>query len=615
MVPDCTLLEIDLSTGKIRTFSPDRSFRTGFIGGTGFGARLLYDRLQPGVDPLTADNLLMFLTGPFAGTKVPCSGRTSVVTKSPLTGLWGESDVGGTFGRQLRLSGVDGLIITGNAKRPCVLIVVDGSASLCNAEDLWGKDSYETHELLCRQYGKGLSSMCIGTAGEKQVLLSGIVNDGKDARMAARGGPGAVMGSKLLKAVAVPEAPAGSLGEVHKPKIFDREGLHASVKKTVREIVSLSAELKRLGTSGGVVACHDLEDFPLKNWQERSWDTIENISGSRLAETVLTGRYHCAGCPIGCGRIVHVKEGPYRTPVQAGGPEYESMGSLGGNLLVSDLNAVSKANDLCNRYGIDTISVGQVIGFAFDAFERGYIGRDDTGGVEFTWGSGDALIHCVEIIGERRGLGEILGQGVRRAYEILRIDDPGLENHVKGMELPSHDPRAFVSLALGYATSPRGACHLQAYSHGLEAWTPQPELGFPDIVDRFSLERKAELTARMQDLMCVFDSLKLCKFILSPSLSVGRISEWFALVTGEVFSREEILRTGERIFNLKRLFNLREGITGKDDSLPVRVATGPGGTHIKELLQEYYRIRGWDRNGRPRNETLVRLGIPHRREE
>lgn len=604
MVPDCNLLEIDLSTGKISTYSPDRSFRITFIGGTGFGARFLYDRLEPHAEPLGADNLLMFLAGPFAGTKIPCSGRTSVVTKSPLTGLWGESDVGGTFGRALKLSGVDGLIITGKAKRPCSIIVRDGGAELVEADYLWGRDSYETHELLCERYGSKLSSMCIGTAGEKQVLLSGIVSDGKDARIAARGGPGAVMGSKLLKAVAVQVA-----GKVYRPHIFDRQGLDASVKETVPEIVSLSAELKRLGTSGGVVTCHDLGDFPLKNWQERSWEEIEHLSGSRLAETVLTGRYHCAGCPIGCGRVVRINEGPYQTTVQAGGPEYETMGSLGGNLLVSDLKAVSKANDLCNRYGIDTISAGQVIGFAFEAFERGYIGRVDTEGVDLLWGSGDALIHCVEMIGEQKALGTTLGQGVRRACNILGIDDPQLRNHVKGMELPSHDPRAFVSLALGYATSPRGACHLQAFSHGLEAWTPQPELGFPEIVDRFSLERKAELTARMQNLMCMFDSLKLCKFILSPSLSVARIGEWLGMVTGEQFSGDDVLLAGERVFNLKRLFNIREGITGKDDSLPPRVATGSGGEHLDELLQEYYRIRGWDARGRPRNETLDRLGI------
>jgi aldehyde:ferredoxin oxidoreductase len=258
---------------------------------------------------------------------------------------------------------------------------------------------------------------------------------------------------------------------------------------------------------------------------------------------------------------------------------------------------------------MDTISVGQVIGFAFEAFELGYITREDSGGLDLSWGNGETVVRLTEMIGEREGIGHILGRGIKRACSDLSIDDSRLHLHVKGMELPSHDPRAFVSVALGYATSPRGACHLQAFSHGVEAWHPLPELGFPEVTDRFSLDRKAELTAVMQNLMCIFDSLKLCKFLLSSGVSIATMVDWLNLVTGWDYDLNGLLMAGERIFTIKRLFNLREGGSAADDTLPVRVRSGPGGEHLEELLLSYYRFRGWSEAGVPTTDRLQRIGL------
>jgi aldehyde:ferredoxin oxidoreductase len=578
------LLEVDLSAGKTSTRILEEQTLKQYLGGTGLGAALLFDELEAGADPLGEDNILMFLAGPFAGTRVPCGDRTSVVCKSPLTGIWADSDVGGRFAGTLRSSGYDGILVRGRAESPVYLHVEEERAIIRSAGRLWGQDSYRTDELLRGRHGSRLSTMAIGPAGENQVLLSSIVSDGKDARVAARCGVGAVMGSKLLKAVAVERGRRQVL-------IYDEEGLRESVRKAVRLMTELSESLRELGTSGSVEECHRLGDFPIKNWQLREWPRAANLDGAKLAATILRARYHCARCPIGCGRVVRVSQGEFRTPQAAGGPEYETMGSLGGNLMIDNIEAVALANDLCNRYGLDTISIGQAVGLAYESFDRGYLGRNDVDGLQPVWGDPRPLISLVRLIGERRGFGAVLGQGVRRACRQIASGAQELSLEVKGLELPSHDPRAFASIALGYATSPRGACHLQAYSHGLEAWLAMPELGFPEIMDRFSIERKAEMTARMQDLMSVFDSLKMCKFVLYAGINIRTLVEWLNLVTGWGFDQAELMRAGEKIFSLKRSFNRREGLSREQDRLPGRFIDGPIGKQLPRMLEEYYRIR------------------------
>ena len=579
------LLEVDLSTGKIATRGLDRQSLQLTVGGTGLGARILLDELAPGIDPRAEEAVLLLLAGPFAATRVPCGDRTSVVCKSPLTGIWAESDVGGRFAGHMRSSGFDGIVIRGRSDKPVFLEISEGAAQIRSADSLWGLDTYRTHEMLEREAGARISSMAIGPAGERQVLLASIVSDGNDARVAARCGVGAVMGSKMLKAVVARRG--GRQVPVHDP-----EGLRKSLQQTVRRMTELSESLREFGTSSGVEDCHALGDFPIKNWQLRQWDRAGNLSGTVLARTILKRRYHCARCPIGCGRVVQVEEGPFRTPAPGGGPEYETLGSLGGNLMVDNIQAVALANDLCNRYGMDTISVGQVIGLAYESFQRGYLKEGDFDGLRPRWGDPEPMITLIRLIGEKRGIGAQLGLGVRRACVALARGDPELDLQVKGLEIPSHDPRAFASIALGYATSPRGACHLQAYSHGVEAWLAMPELGFPEILDRFSAERKAELCVKMQDLMSLFDSLKMCKFVLYAGVTIQRLVEWLDRVTGWGFDQAQLLEAGRRIFELKLSFNRREGLSREEDRIPRRLSRGEIGSQLPRMLGEYYRIRG-----------------------
>ena len=578
------LLEVDLGTHEISDLELDEQTLQQTIGGTGLAGRILWEEMAGGTDPLAEEAVLLILAGPFAGTRVPCADRTSIVCKSPLTGIWAESDVGGKFAGVLRSCGYDGLLIRGRADAPVFLEISEDAAHIRSAESLWGRDTYRTHEILERRLGPRISTLAIGPAGERQVLLASIVSDGQDARVAARCGVGAVMGSKKLKAVVV--LPGGRSVPLHDPG-----GLRESVRQMVRTMTELSGSMREHGTASGVEDCHALGDFPIKNWQLRQWERVGNLSGSALARTVLKGRYHCARCPIGCGRVVQVERGSHRTPVPAGGPEYETLGSLGGNLLIDDIEAVTLANDLCNRYGMDTISVGQVIGLVYESFERGYLKEADLDGLCPRWGETEAMLGLVRRIGEKRGIGALLARGIRRAYAVIAPSDPDLDLQVKGLEIPSHDPRAFASIALGYATSPRGACHLQAYSHGVEAWLAMPELGFPEILDRFTAQRKAELCVKMQDLMSLFDSLKICKFVLYAGVTIGTLVEWFDRVTGWGFDKEQFLATGRRIFDSKLRFNRREGVSREEDRIPRRLSRGEIGTQLPRMLSEYHGMR------------------------
>ncbi|MCF7791472.1 MAG: aldehyde ferredoxin oxidoreductase family protein [Victivallales bacterium] len=598
------LLEVDLTSNKIekREFSEDVYKR--YIGGTGIGAYILNKEMPRGADALDVDNILMFLVGPFAGTVVPCSGRTSVVSKSPLTSGWCEADVGGKFGDFLKKSGYDGLIVKGRAESRSYINIDGDNVEIRNAENIWGEDSYKADEILRENTENKISTMGIGGAGELLSPLAAIVSDGKDARVAGRCGMGAVMGAKNLKIVVCCQGKKSV-------NLYDEKALKISVKESMKKLSSVAAEFKAYGTSGTLDVCHDIGDMPVRNWQDRKWDDekVHHLTGQNIAETVLKSNYHCSKCPFGCGRVVQVEKGKYKTDIPAGGPEYETLGTMGTSTLVDDIEAVTKANDLCNRYGMDTISVGQVISFAFEAYEKGYITKEDTGGLELTWGNGDTLVALTDLIGKREGIGNVLSKGVRAANRELAGGNRELDIHVKGLEFPAHDPRAFVSVALGFATSPRGACHLQAFSHGLETtWGCAPELGFKEpLDDMISTGRKAELTVKMQNLMSLFDSVKICKFAFSYNVTITKIVEWLNCITGWDLTVEEFLKTGERIFNLKTLFNRREGLTKKDDILPVRFLKSD--YDFIGLLEEYYVLRGWDKNGNPTETTLQKLGL------
>lgn len=600
---------IDLTSRKVEEKELTPSEARKFIGGSGLGAYYLASgSKQVGLDPYSPENPLIITVGPYTDTSVPCSGRHAVVTRSPLTGIFAESDIGGSWGVTFKRTGHDGLIVKGAADSPVYILVEEDTITIHDAGQYWGQDTFRTYEELKKATGGEVT--CIGPAGEKLVRYASIMSDGKDARAAGRCGVGAVMGSKKLKAIVA----KGN----KRMAVADREALLRSVKSLIPQIRQGNAGMTRFGTSGGVITHESYGNFPLQNWLLGRWpEGVAKISGPRMEQTILVGRYYCKGCVIGCGRKIFIKEGKY-AGVEGAGPEYETLGCLGGMCLIDDLEAIAYANELCNRYGIDTISTGNAIAFAMEAFEKGLINERDTGGIKLNWGNAEAMIEMVRQIGERVGLGKLLGEGVKRAAEAIGGLAWEFAHHVKGLEFPAHDPRAFNGVALAYATSNRGACHLQAFTHPFERVVKIPELGYEEPHNRLAVEGKGEFVAKLQNLMSMVDSLKICKFVFNGGIQVSHLTSWLNSITGWDMSPEEFMETGERLFTLKRMFNVRYcGISRKDDTLPPRSLThkrrGEGVTvnlpPLGRMLSEYYEYRGWDEMGIPTREKLETLGI------
>jgi len=602
------VLRVDLTTREVKVEPVDEKLAREYLGGSGFGARYLYDETGPETDPLGPDNILCFMTGPFTGTAAPASGRHAVVAKSPLTGIWAESDVGGKWGQTLKRTGYDGVIFRGASDTPVYVYINEDTVEIRDAGHLWGMDTYDADEVLKKETDPRSVCAIIGPAGEKLVKISSIMHDGKDARAAGRCGLGAVMGSKKLKAVVV----NGS----KRPPIYDAEGLRNLVKELAPGIRKNTAKLTEYGTAASVAPNEVVGDLPIKNWQLGNWEPAPEIGGEAMARTILTGKYFCGSCITGCGREVEVSSGPY-APVKGAGPEYETLGMLGSNCMVSDLAAIAKACELCNRLGLDTISTGAAIAFAMEAYERGLISDKDTEGLALLWGSSEALVEMVRRIAERKGIGDLLAEGTRFASERLGGVAPEFAVHVKGLDLPAHDPRCYSSLAVGYATANRGACHLQGFSYGFERAVTMPELGFNEVFNRHETEGKGKLAALAQDLMAVLDSLKMCKFMLYGGVKLTHIAQMINYVTGWDMSVEEIMRAGDRQTCLKRMYNARCGISRKDDILPPRIlarSRGTGGSadylpNLGKMLDEYYRFREWTEFGIPSEEKLKSLGL------
>jgi aldehyde:ferredoxin oxidoreductase len=604
------LLHVNLSNSKVHVENLNEEWARQFIGGSGLGAKFLYEMTDERTDPLSPENPLIFMTGPFTGTSVPLSGRHAVVCRSPLTGIFGESDVGGSWGANLKRAGFDGIIVTGRSERPVYLWLHDGRWEIRDASHLWGKDTYEIDPILKGETHEKAVVSTIGQAGENLIFLAAIMTDGKDGRAAGRCGMGAVMGSKNLKAIVV--YGTGNVS-VHDPESVAR------LPKDYAPLINKNAEnFRKYGTSGGLSAFEAMGTLPLQNWKfvGRWEESAEKINGFTMSETVLTGRYYCDACILGCGRKVKVEKGPY-AGVEGAGPEYETLGLLGSSCLVDDLEALCFANELCNRFGLDTISTGGAIAFGMEAYEKGLIDREDTGGIELQWGNAEALIGMIRMIAQKKGIGETLGKGVKRASEELGKNSVEFAMHVKGLELPAHDPRGYNAGAVAFATSARGACHLSGLSHTYERLLKSPEIGVPEVLDRFKVEGKGILAAKTQNVMGMMDSLKLCKFILFGGVTLTDIVKWYRDVTGREMTIDEFVKTGERIFNLKRLYNVRLGISRKDDFLPFRSLTfkrmGKGLTPnlppLGQMLGEYYEYRGWSEDGIPTPEKIRDLGL------
>jgi aldehyde:ferredoxin oxidoreductase len=605
-----SVLHVDLSRLVAEPRELNRDTALAFIGGSGLAAKILYDETDGSTDPLGPENVLIFMTGPYAGTRALSSSRHVVVAKSPLTGLFGEANSGGSWAEALKLSGCDGLVITGRAAAPTYLWIHDGEVVFRPAAHIWGQDTFATDTAVKAETAETAVVACIGPAGERLIPFSVILNDGVHARTASRCGLGAVMGSKNLKAIAV----AGTL----KFPIYDSEGLARSVRAVAKEVVTATVGLKAFGTGGALAGSEARGGLPVKNWgYPGRWEEgADKITGVTVLQTYKSGNYHCKRCIISCGQKVKVPGGPSEGEELAF-PEYESLALLGSNCLVDDPVALIRANDLCNRYGLDTMSTGGVIAFGMEAFERGLIGPQDTGGIDLRWGSAEALIQTIHSIARQTGIGTLLGRGTRAAAAALGKNAEEFAIHVKGLEFPAHDPRAYNAGGVNLATSSIGASHQAGFSHAFERNLSAPEIGIPRPVDPFEVEGKGVLAAKTQDYMGMVDSLITCKFVMFGGVGISAMIDWYQRITGVSMNVDEFMRTGERIFNIKRLYNTRCGVSRKDDTLPPRILTwaktgeehSPNLPHLGKMLCEYYRYRGWSEDGIPTPERLESLEI------
>ena len=603
------LLVVDLTSGELKEEPLDDNLAHDFVGGAGYAARYLYDELGPDTDPLGPENTLMFMTGPLVGTRAPSCGRHEVCALSPLTGIWGESNSGGFWGAELKFSGYDGIVVRGRSSKPVWLSVIEGHPpALHDASDLWGLDTYETQQRLRDELGDDkLRVASIGPAGENQVLYAAIMND--HGRAAGRTGMGAVMGSKNLKAIAL-------RGRQRVP-LAETETFSQTAKQAVRIVKDdISTQVYRqMGTASFVDMSIMWGNLPNKYWTEPPFEEATNLSGVSMMETILTRPVACYGCLVACGRQVSLKDSPYAVEV-VDGPEYETIGTLGSLLGVSDLPGVAYANHLCNRYGLDTVSAGSSIALAYLLYDRGFITAADSGGLPLQWGNIETAQTLLEMIARREGFGDALAEGAKRLAARYGAED--LAVHVNGLELPAHDPRALSGMAVVYATSPRGACHMQGDMYIIDMGLTLSEVGiFPG--GRFKTRSKSKTVRRLQDWRTLYNSAIMCTFV-NPTVPI--LTQLLSAATG--WSSDIVCwhRTGERIFNLKRAFNNRLGVRRGNDRLPQMVLVPMSGgsmgrtPRMHKLLEEYYTYREWDwETGKPSRDKLISLGLPDIAEE
>ena len=582
------ILEIDLTTQTHKSYPLDMEMAKQFIGGRGLGVRLLWDLVGPEVDPLSPENVLIFTNGPLTATGYQTSNRFSVSTKSPLTGTVLDANSGGYWGMQFKKTGFDVLIVRGKAQKPIWIEIKNSEITFHDASELWGMRVFELTEKLGQDNNKR-NVLCIGPAGENLSRLAAIMNDRE--RAMARGGPGAVMGSKNLKAIVVEGT--------ERPEIMDQERFKFLLYETRKLLAAsplTSQALPEFGTIMLMNIMNNVGALATRNHQQTQFEGAEAISGETLSETYLVKNAACWACPIGCTRISKTEK------VEGEGPEFESAWAFGAQCGIDDLAAIIEANSLCNDLGLDTISAGSTIACAMELSEKGYLDSD------LRFGQADALARCVEDMAYRRDLGAELTEGSLRLA--TKYGHPELSMTAKGMEMPAYDPRGLQGQGLLYATSNRGGCHMRGNMIGLEV------LGLPKLIDRFQVQGKSSFVILNQNSNAAIDSLVVCKFT-----NMGVADEYFArilgAVTGVQYDTGDLVKTGERVWNLERLYNNREGFTSKDDSLPPRLLTeaptdGPSKGWVSQLepmLKEYYRSRGWDQNGVPTPKKLAELGL------
>jgi len=593
------ILRINLTNGTIKKEVLDQAEARKYLGARGLGTRLWIKDVDPKVEPLSAENNLIFMTGPLTGTLATNGGRYNVVCKAPLTGAMAASNSGGYWGPELKYAGYDGIIFEGKAEKPIYVWINDHQVEIRCAEHLWGKDVIETTDTLRAETDFDAKVACIGPAGENLVKFACIIND--YTRAAGRSGVGAVMGFKNLKAVVV----KGS-GAV---RVADPDGFLEALTKARQMVRSHPVTGTGLGLYGTEILINILDQtgaLPVNNFRDSgTFPNADATSGETLAKTYLVRNKGCMGCAIGCGRIVNVPDGPFKGFGE--GPEYEAGWSYGADCGVDNLAAIIKANNYCNELGMDPITMGATIACAMELFEIGAISEKETGRA-LRFGDAEAIVELTRQTAYREGFGNELAEGSYRLA--TKFGHPELSMSVKKQELPAYDPRGVQGIGLNYATSNRGGCHVRGYMTSPEV------LGIPEKLDNLAVEGKAGWTKIFQDLTAAVDSSGICLF-LTFAIGAPEVAAQLSTATGVEYTVDDVLKIGERIWNMERLFNLANGFTKDDDTLPPRllkepIKVGPlkGSVHrLSEMLPEYYKVRGWDEDGRPTPEKLEELGL------
>lgn len=593
------VLRVNLSTGRISTEALDPGVARDYIGARGLGTKFMLDEVDPKVDPLSPENKLIFAPGPLTGSYAPSAGRYTVVTKGALTGAIASANSGGVWGPELKFAGYDALICEGAAPKPVYLWIRDQTVEIRDASHLWGKTVPETSDAIRAETDDDAKIACIGPGGENKVLFASIMNDLH--RAAGRSGVGAVMGSKNLKAVAVVGSGAVTCAD---PVTFQRAVMDARDKIQKHPVGGTG--LRLYGTDVLTNILNQIGAYPTKNFQGAQFAQADKLGGESLAATLLQRPKGCFACVISCGRVTKVTNKKYAG--EGEGPEYETAWGFGGDCYVDDLDAVTKANYLCNEFGLDTITMAATVACAMELYEMGLISQKDTGGIALDWGNAEAMVEVTRLTCVGEGFGKKLAVGSYRLAE--SYGHPELSMSVKKQEIPAYDARAIQGIGLNYATANCGAAHVRGY-------TISPEvLGTPMKVDKDAIEGKPALVILFQNLTAALDSTGSCLFA-TFGIGADELAEMLSAVTGVEYKTADFMKCGDRIWNLERQWNLRAGLTAKDDSLPPRllkepIKTGPSKgmvSRLPEMLPVYYKLRGWDKNGLPTPAKLGELGL------
>lgn len=605
------ILRVNLSNGLIREERVDESFFKKYVGGVGIAAKIILNEVGPDVEPFSPDNVIVIGVGPFQGTKVPGSGRWIVASKSPLTGVWADSCAGGNLGPEFKRTGFDAVIIKGKASLPVYLWINDERVEIRDASKIWGKKTSETDKEIKKDLGEPKAKIaCIGPGGEKLIRFAGVVNE---HGIAGRCGLGAVFGSKNLKAIAV-------IG-TKQVEIAEPEELNKFCKILSKKYYNATVNtMHKYGTTASLKKYYDRGYGLTKNWREWIFEGVDKIDGKHFLDITIKP-IACTYCPIACHRRTKVTQ-PEKYAYEGYGPEYETISMLGWLNKISDAKAIGYMGYLCDEYGIDTMTTGSLIAFVTECYEKGWITKKDLKGIEPHWGNADSAIALIHKIVKREGFGGILAEGVVKAAEYVGHDASKIIVHCKGLDYPAHDPRSFFPAVINYATGVRGACHQRGFVTWHASGVLIPEWGITKIFETgsnalHSMENAADLTIKYQNWATIFNSLVQCEYMIFGGLTLTHQIDLLKYITGWNVDKTYLSETAERIFNLQRMINIYYGVKKKDDSMPFRMleplkdgkSAGKNPFPFDKTLLEYYKLRGWDNDGKPTPKRLTELNL------